>query len=130
MIRISAALILAGFLLLFAGCKKHSQSETILMGTWIKGTNAGDTLQFIRKNNKNILRYNPSFNPSLPGISEKEYIYLNGKLSIKLFSPFSEDFYPIDSFTWKRVGVEFEIQGIQLFSILSSTQVHFIYRKI
>jgi hypothetical protein len=131
MIRISPAFTLIAFTLIFVSCKKdYTQPETVLSGTWIKGTNAGDTLQFMRKNNKNILRYNMSFNTTLAAFTEVEYTYQDGKLGIKLYSPTLQDFYPINSFTWRQVGSEFEIHGIELFPILSSTQVYFTYRKI
>jgi hypothetical protein len=131
MIRILPALALIAFGLIFFGCKKGDKlPEAILYGTWIKGSNAGDTLQFMRKNNKNILRYNISFNAALPAFTDVEFKYRDGKLSAKLYLPAAPDFYPIDSFRWKQVGSEFEIQGIQLYPILSSTEVHFTYRKI
>lgn len=116
---------------LFAGCKKdgaHSASD--LYGIWIKGNQAGDTLQFLQKNGKDIMRQNESFNPSMPAYTEKEYIFHNGKLSVKLYTPFSEDFYPIDSFRWKRTGKEFSIQGIQLYMFMAATNVYFTYRKL
>jgi hypothetical protein len=127
----SSLIIVISFASILISCKKeHIQSENVLFGTWVKGTNAGDTLQFMRINNKNILRYNISFNAAMPAFKEVEYKYQDGKLGIKLYYPTVQDFYPINSFTWKQVRSEFEIQGIELFSILSSTQVYFTYRKI
>ena len=116
---------------IFAGCTKdHTGTESVLYGTWVKGPAFGDTLQFIRKDNHDIVKYNMSFNSGIPANTEKEYRYRNGILSIKLYSPYIEDFYPISSFEWTRQGREFKIQGIQLFSFMSSTQTYFTYRKI
>lgn len=129
MIRMVLALIVS--LSLFTGCKKDAaQSDTALTGTWIKGNQAGDTLQFLKKNGKNILRRNESFNADLPAYIEKEYRFSNGKLDVKLFSPFSDDFYPIDSFQWTEAGREFTIQGIQLYLFMAATNVFFTYRKL
>ena len=129
MIRSFAALIV--FVCVFAACKKDgAQSESALYGTWIKGSQAGDTIQFLLKNGKHILRQNDSFNPAMPAYTEKEYKYQNGKLSLQLFAPFSEEFYPIDSFRWTNLGREFTLQGIQLYSFMSSTLTYFTYRKL
>lgn len=129
MIRMVIALII--FVSIVAGCKKDgAQSGADLYGTWIKGNQSGDTLQFLQKNGKDILRRNESFNPGMPAYSEKEYRFRNGKLAIKLTSPFSEDFYPIDSFRWTRAGKEFSVQGIQLYMFMASTNVYFTYRKL
>ena len=124
----SSLIIVIAFAFIFVSCKKeYTQSD--LSGTWVKGSNAGDTLQFLRKNNKDILCYNISFNATMPAFKEAEYKYEGGKLSVKLYSPTLQDFYPINSFTWKHAGSEFEIRGIELFSILASTDVYFTYRK-
>lgn len=112
-------------------CKKdNNPSENLLTGIWVKGANAGDTLQFMKKDGKSILRYNRSGNAAFPSYAESEYRYTNGKLDIKTFSPTIQEFYPITSFTWKRTGREFEILGIELFAFLSSTQVRYMYRKL
>ena len=76
MIRVLLAFAVIVFALIFSGCKKSdTQSETILFGTWVKGANPGDTLQFMRKNNKNILRYNMSFSAALTAFTEVEFRY-------------------------------------------------------
>jgi hypothetical protein len=128
---VSASVMVIAFVSILIGCKKeHAQTENILQGIWIKGTNFGDTLQFMRINDNNILRYNPSFNTGMPAFRDMEYKYKDGKLSIKLYSPTVQYFYPINSFSWKETGKEFEIQGIELFSILASIQVRYTYRKL
>jgi len=119
------------FALLLAACsKEHTGTESVLYGTWVKGPNFGDTLQFMRKNNQNIMRQTMSFNAGMPVYTENEYRFRNGKLSIKLYSPSSEEYYPITSFTWLQSGSEFKIQGSQLFIFMSSTLTYFTYRKI
>lgn len=110
--------------------KDDTASESALYGTWVKGTQAGDTLRFMRKNNKYIMLQNESFNAGMPNYTEKEYRFRNGRLSIKIYAPSSQDFYPVDSFSWTQVGSEFTIQGIQLFMFMSSTQTYFTYRKL
>ena len=117
--------------LLSTGCKKNKvQDEAVLYGTWVKGANAGDTLWFMKKNNQYILRQNESFNATMPVYSEKEYRFRDGKLGIKLYSPSSQDYYPIGSFTWTQAGSEFTLQGSQLFLFMSSTLTYFTYRKV
>ena len=129
--KIAAVLILLSFILPFAGCKKEpAGTESDLYGTWIKGTNAGDTLQFMRKNNRNIMRMNESFNAGMPVYTEKEYSLRNGVLKIRSFVPVSQDYYSITSFTWTVPGNEFTILGFQLFMFMSSTSTSFTYRKI
>jgi hypothetical protein len=116
--------------LFVCGCEKEKQSdENILYGTWVKGSNVGDTLRFYKSNGKNILAYNVSFNAALPAPIETEFIYNLGKLSLKYYGSL-DSYHPVDTFKWIRVGEEFEVQGIQLFSFMSSTVVHFTYRKI
>ena len=131
MMRLSPALVIIVFAFLFAGCSKEdTASESALYGTWVKGSNAGDTLRFMRKDNKYIMLQNESFNAGMPHYTEKEYRFRNGRLSIKIFAPVSQDFYPIDSFSWTQVGEEFTIKGFQLFMFMSSTQTSFTYRKL
>jgi hypothetical protein len=131
MMRISAALVIIAFAIFFTGCSKEdTASESALFGTWVKGSNAGDTLRFMRKDNKYIMLQNESFNAGLPRYTEKEYRFRNGQLSIKIFAPVSQEFYPLDSFSWTQVGEEFTVQGIQLFMFMSSTQTYFTYRKL
>lgn len=111
MIRIFSAWAFLAVLII-SGCKKNTASEErILYGTWVKGTNAGDTLRFYKSNGRNRIAYNLSFNPALPAPVEREYVF-------------------IESFRWRSIGKEFELKGIELFSFMSSTTASFIYRKI
>jgi len=122
-----AGVLLAAFTIY--SCHKSSEGEeSFLYGTWIKGTNAGDTLHFLKKNGRNLLDYNLSFNAALPASTQREYRFRNGKLSVKRYG--GSDFDPIESFKWKQLGNEFEIQGIELFNFMSSTTTYFTYHKI
>jgi hypothetical protein len=117
--------------LVIAGCqKKYAGDDSILQGTWVKGANFGDTLWFITRNNQHIMRQAMSFNPGLPVYEEREYTYEDGRLGVRLYAPFTQDYVPITSFTWTDTGREFSIQGIQLYSFMSSTATVFTYHKI
>ena len=112
------------------GCKKDiAGNESDLYGTWVKGSNAGDTLWFMKKNGQSIMRVPDSFNGIMPAYSEKEY-RLNGEaLSIKSFAPTSQEYFKIESFKWTDPGKEFNITNSQLFIFMSSI-VTYKYRKI
>ena len=111
-------------------CKKGTAgSESDLYGTWVKGSNTGDTLWFMKKNGKYIVRQPESFNPLMPVYSEKEYQFKDGKLKIKSFAPTSQEYFPINSFNWTRPGEEFTITNSELFIFMSSI-VTYRYKKI
>lgn len=126
---------IAGFIVLvlvslsFACKKDNERDESDLYGTWVKGSNLGDTLWFRKKNGQNIIRMPESFNPLLPTYSEKEYRLSDGMLSIQSFAPTSQEYYPITSFNWTDTGKEFTIQNSQLFIFMSSI-ITYKYRKI
>jgi len=103
--------------------------ESDLYGTWIKGSNLGDTLWFMKKNGKNILRMPESFNPSMPMYGEREYQFKNGVLNIRSFAPSGPEYFPITSFAWVDRGKEFTIQNSQLFMFMSSI-ITYRYKKI
>src|SRR5689334_4177842 len=124
-------LYLFGISCLFLSCKKeYTGEESALYGTWVKGSNFGDTLWFSQKNGRNVLKNGASFNAGMPLYSEKEYRLKGGQLSVQNFAPSSAAFYPIDSFTWTSVGSEFRILGYQLYPFMSSTATAFTFRKI
>lgn len=124
-------LIVIASALSFASCKKnHSGSESVLYGTWVKGSNFGDTLWFMQKNGKNIMRMADSFNSGMAVYSEKEYRFRNGVPEIKMFSPSLDDYYPISSFQWIQQGSRFSLKAFQLYLFMSSTMTEFTYRKI
>ena len=124
----TGSIIITLVLISFA-CKKDSGDESDLYGAWAKGSNTGDTLWFMKKNGKYILRQPESFNPLMPTYSEKEYYFKDGKLGIKSFAPTSQEYYPIDSFSWTQAGQEFTIQNSELFIFMSSI-VTYKYRKL
>ena len=129
MLRLLICLFMA-FALLHAACSKNDNgNESLLYGTWIKGSQTGDTLWFLRKDGKNIIRSNQSFNPGLTMYKDEEYAFKNGKLS-RVLLPVSSAFSHIDSFTWTQEGKEFEILGYQLFLFISSTLTKFTYTKV
>jgi hypothetical protein len=117
--------------LLLGSCRKNNtaDNEAVLYGAWVNTSHPGDTLHFINKNNKNILRYNVSLNAVHPAYEESEYSYADGKLSVAVFGA-GTILHSINSFTWKQPGQRFEVQGIQLFMIMSSSSTYFTYRKV
>ena len=126
-IAVSIMLVLVSFS--FACKKDIGGKESDLYGTWVKGSNFGDTLWFMKKNGQNIMRVPDSFNPIIPAYSEKEY-RLNGEvLSIKSFAPTTQEYFEIESFKWTDPGKEFTITNSQLFIFMSSI-VTYKYRKI
>jgi len=127
---ISAGLIILLLASLALACKKDVAGDSSdLYGTWVKGSNFGDTLWFMKKNGQSIVRVPESLNPLTPAYAEKEYRLSGGVLSIKSFMPSSQEFYPITSFTWTDPGQEFTIQNSQLFLFMSSI-ITYKYRKI
>ena len=127
---IIAAILILFLASLFFACKKDtSGEESNLYGTWVKGSNFGDTLWFMKKNGQNIMRVSETFNPLIPNYSEKEYQFSGGMLNIKSFAPSSQEYFPIDSFKWTDPGKEFTIQNSQLFIFMSSI-ITYRYRKI
>ena len=111
-------------------CKKDLEgNESDLYGTWVKGSNTGDTLWFMKKNGKYIMRQPESFNPLMPVYAEKEYQFKDGKLKIKSFAPTSQEYFLINSFSWTRAGEEFAITNSELFIFMSSI-VTYKYKKI
>ncbi|MFT3937081.1 MAG: hypothetical protein QM726_25870 [Chitinophagaceae bacterium] len=106
----------------------NNGNETLLYGTWTKGANAGDTIWFMKKNGKNIMRTNQSFNPLLPTYSETEYSFKDGKL-IMILPITSSAMGVIDSFTWQEYGKKFEITGYQVYMFMSSMATKFSFTK-
>ena len=121
-------LIITGIALSQCNKNNHSDNESFLYGTWVKGNNTGDTLTFVKKNGKNVLLYNMSFNPGFSAPTETEYSYRNGKLAIRFLG--SGDFRDVDNFNWKELGKEFELEGTDLFPFMALYTVTFTYRKI
>ncbi|HEX6845795.1 MAG TPA: hypothetical protein VF144_02400 [Chitinophagaceae bacterium] len=122
------AFILGIVVFSFACKKEQAGDEPDLHGAWAKGTNHGDTLWFLKKNCQHIMRI-ASFGPVISTYDEKEYKYKGGKLSIKSFAPSSQEYFPINSFTWVDSGKEFSITNSELFPFMSSI-VTLKYRKL
>jgi hypothetical protein len=120
-----------GFALLLTACtkSKNDNNEAALYGTWVNNNAPNDTLWFMNKGGKNILRYNNSFNTGAPMYSEAEYFFKNGELSFALGGP-SGITRLIDSFTWKQENKEFDILIYQLYLFISSSSTHGSYTKI
>ena len=122
--------IIITFVILSLACKKDIDGvESDLYGTWVKGSNIGDTLWFMKTNGKYIMRIPESFNPLMPRYSEKEYQFKDGKLKIKSFAPTSREYFTINSFTWIRPKEEFTVTNSELFIMLSSI-VTYKYQKL
>ena len=112
-------------------CTKKDSEEVgdTIEGVWVKGSHIGDTLRFYKKNGKNVVAYNMSFNTLMPAPTEREYLLKDGKFSLQLLDR-SNRFHPIESFKWKEVNKEFEVEGIELFPFMSSMRTYFTYRRI
>ncbi len=130
LMKITAATFVIACTLLITGCFKDpvvTGSEFELYGKWAKGPNAGDTLDFLQKNNQNIMRHLESYNSGVPVYSETQYMFNDGKPSLKNLTA---GYHPVTSFIWNQAGAEFQVLGIDLFSYISSTTTIFTYRKI
>lgn len=127
MMKIVVVLSVIAFTFFAIGCHKDgvSGAESELYGSWSKGTNFGDTLQFMRKNGRNIMRKGESFNAGVPVYSETEYSFGNGKFGLKF-----SNWRPISSFAWTQPNVEFSILGFQVYLFMSSSTTVFTFRKI
>lgn len=114
-----------------AACSKDSDKpEAAFYGTWIKGSNTGDTLRFYQKNGKNIMWSNQSFNPGMHAPFEQEFKFIDGKLAFQPAWSGGLQYHPIESFAWKIPGRKFEINGFELYMFMSSTLTKFTFTKI
>ena len=129
MLRLFVLLSIAMVMLVCACSKSNTGEESVLYGSWVNNGVPGDTLQFMHKNNRDVLRFNNSFNPTLPVYTEVAYTYKNGKLQVGLYGA-GEPLKAINSFIWKQPSKEFDILGYQLYLFMSSSVTHFTYTKI
>ena len=127
MVRAAVFLLLAIAVVAIACTKNNDISESSFYGTWVKGSNFGDTLIFAKENGINVLKYNDSFNPALAMYDTVAYRYRNNKLRVAFYGTTDRE---ISSFAWKEEGKVFELLGYQLFPFMSSSVTKFEYRKI
>jgi len=118
--------------ILLSACNKDNGStgESIFTGTWVKGSNTGDTLRFFNRNGKNLLAYNQSFNAAIFAPAEIEYRFKNNRLGLKNYLAQSNNFFTSQSFEWVRTGSEFKLNGTELYPFMASSLVMFTYHKI
>ena len=108
-------------------CQKEDASPSnSFYGQW--KTSYEDTISFSRENGKNILTYNQSMNPNLQVDSKKEFTYRDNKLGI-LDGLNGNDFRMLQTFKWNRQGRSFEVQGVEWFLFVNSTNTYFTFTK-
>jgi hypothetical protein len=108
--------------------KKESRNpqEYILYGKWQMGSGDADTLEFLNKAGKNILRYYDA--RFITGIyTEREYRYINGMLNLRMYP--SQDFTPVTSFALTSQNNQFSVMANELYPLYSST-VTITYTRI
>jgi len=106
--------------------KDHEISQ--FYGKW--QTSYGDVVEFSRSNSEDIITYNATMNLSMPMRKSYPYTYRNNKLGIKNGLNGPNNYYFFQSFRWIQQNKSFEIQGIQWFSFISSTQTYFTFTKM
>ncbi len=112
----------------FISCqKKDTTPNSSLYGQW--KTSYGDTITFSQENGKDILTYDLSLNASMPVDTKKEFTYRDNKLGI-LDGLNGNDFRILQTFKWKQEGRAFEVQGIEWFLFVNSTNSYFTFTKI
>jgi hypothetical protein len=125
------AFLLFGGLLFLASCDKADEENdgSIFFGRW--KTSYDDTVLFHNQNGKNMVQYDASMNANLPAITNHEYRYIDGKFSLN-HTPNSGDdyFWEMDTFKWLEYGKSFQVQGLQWFMFLQSTQTIFTFTRI
>lgn len=132
MARILPALLVLFVATMTTSCDKDATAdeETVLHGTWIKGSQAGDTLRFYERGGRHYMLSNQSFNPNMYAPVETEYRFRNGQLALKYAWGMTSQYQSISSFTWKVPTQEFEIQGMQLYMFMSSTLTKFTFHRV
>ena len=109
-------------------CQKQNVSTgNSFYGQW--KTSYGDIITFSRENGKDILTFNQSLNVDPPVATKKEFIYRENKLGI-LDGLNGNDFRMLQTFKWKRTGKSFEVQGVEWFLFVNSTNTYFTFTKI
>jgi hypothetical protein len=129
MLKRNLSLLFVPLLFAFFGCKKQSlNSASQFYGYW--KTSYGDTIQFSRQGNKNVITYDLTMNPSMPIRTTNEYTFDNNKFGIRDGMASVTGFRYINSFAWVSPNEEFQVQGVEWFFFLSSTSTVFTFTKI
>jgi hypothetical protein len=114
--------------LLLSCAKGPGNGAALFYGYW--ETSYGDTIEFSRVNGKDMVRYNMSMNPTLPATTSSEYKYVDGRLGVNYGPGGWGGFHFFQSFRWIEPGRSFQLQSVEWFSFLSSTQTYFTFTKI
>ena len=77
-----------------------------------------------------MVNYDASLNPAFVPRANHEFTFENNKLGLKNGRSGSGKFYFFESFRWAQRGRQFEIQGVDWFLFVSSTQTYFTFTKI
>lgn len=121
-------IILSFYVINCSSCQQDDiPANNSLYGQW--KTSYGDTITFSVENGKNILTYDMSMNPDLPVHTKKEFNYSGNKLGI-LDGLNGNDFRTLQTFKWTEEGKSFEVQGVEWFLFLNSTNTYFTFTKI
>jgi len=128
--RATTAILLLASIVFLVSCDKDQDGDnpSVFYGAW--KTSYGDTIVFLQQDNKNIVRYNASMNPSMPMHHAHEYNYNNGKFYINRTPADASGLQELTSFQWLDRGRSFQLQGMQWFMFLASTQTQFTFTKI
>ncbi len=108
--------------------KNDSDNNALFYGKW--KTSYGDTILFSNEGSKDMLRYNVSYSPAVPGSGHYEFTYRNNKLGMKDELSTLGRFRFLQSFRWLETARSFEVQGIEWFTFMSSTATYFTITKI
>jgi hypothetical protein len=113
----------------FYSCNKdNSEANALFYGKW--KTSYGDTIQFANEGGKDMLRYDVSGSAAVPGTGYYEFTYRYNKLGMKDELSSLGRFRFLQSFRWLDTGRSFEVQGIEWFTFMSSTNTYFTITKI
>lgn len=120
-------------------CSKKAVSNKAaepLQGVWVREDDTperrpADTLTFSTKNGTKILSFYSagSPGPDWPSHAETEYRFENGKLSYRIYSGGSTDFFEVESFQWITPEKSFSVKLYQILGFISA-DYRVTYRKI
>lgn len=120
--------IFAALSFLIAACTKDKSAsdESLFYGKW--ESNVGDTIIFLQREGRNIFQYGTFNLPSVP--REVGFSYENNKLALKNDMSNPEKLQMLNSFKWVHNRTTFEVQGVDMYSFMSSTSTWFSFTKI